>query len=158
MGLHKVALFRFSIVTIFISVFALVALCIGVFSPAWIVLKRNGVWISEGPWYTMACPDGEGHCILSTREMIYGIHSDGRGDSRKNIVKEISKIVERKNAIVFLIYVVKQENHCTRLAQSSRGGCSGQVHKIVYLAIRKGNILVKFCLWSGNRKKNSSLM
>ena len=82
MGLHKVALFRFSIVTIFISVFALVALCIGVFSPAWIVLKRNGVWISEGPWYTMACPDGEGHCILSTREMIYGIHSDGRGDSR----------------------------------------------------------------------------
>ena len=119
MGLPKVALFRFSIVTIFISVFALVALCIGVFSPAWIVLKRNGVWISEGPWYTMACPDGEGHCILSTREMIYGIHSDGRGDSRKNIAnfKEISKIVERINAIAFLTYVLTLENHCTRTAQ-----------------------------------------
>ena len=30
------------------------------------------------------------------------------------------------------------ENHCTRTAQSSRGGCSRRVHKIVYLAVKKG--------------------
>ena len=36
------------------------------------------------------------------------------------------------------------ENDCTRTAQSSRGGCSRRVHKIVYLAVNKGNILVIF--------------
>ena len=83
MALHQVALYQFSIGTIFISAFATLSLCIGVFSPAWIVVHRKGVRISEGPWYTRACPDEERDCILSTRETIYGIHSDGRGDSRK---------------------------------------------------------------------------
>ena len=83
MGLRQVALYQFSIGTIFISVFSTLSLCIGVFSPAWIVVYRKSVRISEGPWYTRACPDEEGDCILSTREAIYGIHSDGRGDSRK---------------------------------------------------------------------------
>ena len=32
------------------------------------------------------------------------------------------------------------ENHCTRTALSSRGGCSREVHKIVYLAVKKPNI------------------
>ena len=36
------------------------------------------------------------------------------------------------------------ENHCTRTAQSSHGGCSRRVHKIVYLAVNKGYILVIF--------------
>ena len=39
---------------------------------------------------------------------------------------------------------ITQENHCTRTAQSSRGGCSRRVHKIVYLAVYKGNVLVNF--------------
>ena len=30
------------------------------------------------------------------------------------------------------------ENHCTRTAQSSLGGCSRRVYKIVYLAVKKG--------------------
>ena len=34
------------------------------------------------------------------------------------------------------------ENHCTRTAKSLHGGCSGQVHKIGYLAVKKGYILV----------------
>ena len=38
------------------------------------------------------------------------------------------------------------ENHCTRTAQSSRGGCSRRVYKIVYLAVKNGNILVNFLL------------
>ena len=37
--------------------------------------------------------------------------------------------------------VVTLENHCTRTAQSSLGVCSRRVHKIVYLAVKKGNIL-----------------
>ena len=36
--------------------------------------------------------------------------------------------------------------HCTGTAQSSRGGCSRPVHKIVYLAVKRGNILVIFLL------------
>ena len=36
------------------------------------------------------------------------------------------------------------ENHCTRTAQSSRSGCSRRVHKIEYLAVKRGNILVIF--------------
>ena len=39
-------------------------------------------------------------------------------------------------------YTITLENHCTRTAQSSRGGCSRRVHKIVYIAVSKGNILV----------------
>ena len=31
------------------------------------------------------------------------------------------------------------ENHCTRTAQSLRGGYSRQVQKIVYLAVKNGN-------------------
>ena len=38
------------------------------------------------------------------------------------------------------------QNHCTRTALSSPGGCSPQVHKIEYLAVNKGNILVNFLL------------
>ena len=38
------------------------------------------------------------------------------------------------------------ENHCTRTAQSSRGGCSRRVHKIEYLAVKKGNILFNVLL------------
>ena len=38
------------------------------------------------------------------------------------------------------------ENHCTRTTQSSCCGCSRRVHKIVYLAVNKGNILVNFLL------------
>ena len=38
------------------------------------------------------------------------------------------------------------EDHCTRKAQSSSGGCSQRVHKIEYLAVNKGNILVIFLL------------
>ena len=37
-------------------------------------------------------------------------------------------------------------NHCTRTAQSSRGGCSRRVHKIEYLVVNNGNILVNVLL------------
>ena len=39
---------------------------------------------------------------------------------------------------------MKLETHCTctRTAQSSRGGCSRRVHKIVHLAVKKGNTLI----------------
>ena len=42
------------------------------------------------------------------------------------------------------------ENHCTRTVQSSCGGCSRRVHKIVNLAVQKGNIcdLFYFCKYS----------
>ena len=40
--------------------------------------------------------------------------------------------------------MITLENHCTRTAQSSRGGCSRRVHNLVYLAVKKGNILVIF--------------
>ena len=38
------------------------------------------------------------------------------------------------------------ENLCTRTVQSSCGGCSPQVHTIVHLAVKKGNILVNILL------------
>ena len=38
------------------------------------------------------------------------------------------------------------ENHCIRTAQSSRGGCSRRVYKIMYIAVKKGNIFVIFLL------------
>ena len=40
------------------------------------------------------------------------------------------------------------ENHCTQTAQSSCGGCSRQVHKIVYQAVKKGIILVNIFSFS----------
>ena len=49
--------------------------------------------------------------------------------------------------IGFATDYITLENHCTRTAQSSRGGCSQLVYKIEYLhvhvAVNKGNILVK---------------
>ena len=39
------------------------------------------------------------------------------------------------------------ENDCTRTAQSSCGGYSQRVHKIVFLAVSKGNVLVRFYFW-----------
>ena len=38
------------------------------------------------------------------------------------------------------------DNHCTQRAQSSHSSCSRQVHKIVNLAVKKGNILVNILL------------
>ena len=38
------------------------------------------------------------------------------------------------------------DNHCTRTAQSSRGGCSRRVHKIDHLSVKKGNNLVNVLL------------
>ena len=38
------------------------------------------------------------------------------------------------------------ENHCTGTAQASRVGCSRQGHIIVFLAVKKVNILVNFLL------------
>ena len=46
----------------------------------------------------------------------------------------------------FVSAITMLENHCTRTMQSSRGGCSQQVPKIVCLAVDKGNILVNFFL------------
>ena len=43
-------------------------------------------------------------------------------------------------------YYITLENHRTRTAQLSRGGCSRRVHKIKYLAVNKGNSLVNFLL------------
>ena len=38
------------------------------------------------------------------------------------------------------------ENHCTRTAQSFRGGCSRRVHKIMNLVAKKANILINILL------------
>ena len=48
--------------------------------------------------------------------------------------------------IGILVSINTLEHLCTRIAQSSRGGCSRRVHKIVYLAAKKGNILVNILL------------
>ena len=49
------------------------------------------------------------------------------------------------NHMLWLIYACfTLENHCTGTVQSFRGGCSRRVHKIVYLAVNKGNSLVIF--------------
>ena len=45
-----------------------------------------------------------------------------------------------KSVTDFIMFTL--QNHCIRTAKSSRGGCSRRVHKIVYLAVNKGNILV----------------
>ena len=47
-----------------------------------------------------------------------------------------------ENDIVF-IYA---REPCARTAQSSRVGCSRRVHKIVYLAVKMGNISVNILL------------
>ena len=46
-------------------------------------------------------------------------------------------VYEKKNTYTL-------ENHCTRTARSSLGGYSRRVHKIVYLVVKKGYILVIF--------------
>ena len=46
----------------------------------------------------------------------------------------------------YTLSVITLENHCTRIAQSPRGVCSRRVHKIMYLAVKKGNILVNILL------------
>ena len=81
MGLHEASLCRFSVAITILCAVAFLAMTVGVFSPAWIVVIRSGVTISEGPWYTRACPLYGGDCIISTRELIYGSYSDGKGDS-----------------------------------------------------------------------------
>ena len=52
--------------------------------------------------------------------------------------------IETTKWFIYSIYTL--ENHRTRTAQSLHGGCSWRVHKIVYLAVDKGNILVTFLL------------
>ena len=64
--------------------------------------------------------------------------------------------------------MITLENHCTRTTQSSRGGCSRRVHKIVYLAVKweyfgqyftSENILCyKLMLTLDKMKKDSPLM
>ena len=43
------------------------------------------------------------------------------------------------------IYTLR--NKCTRTAHSSCGGCSWRVHKILYIAVKKDNILSIFYFW-----------
>ena len=81
MGLHEKSLCRFSVAILILSAVAFLTVTVGVFSPAWVVVDRSGARISEGPWYTRACPLDGGDCIISTREMIYESYSDGKGDS-----------------------------------------------------------------------------
>ena len=50
------------------------------------------------------------------------------------------------NLFLVLCAVPQAREPCTRAAQSSRVGCSRRVHKIVYLAVKKGNILVNIFL------------
>ena len=50
------------------------------------------------------------------------------------------------------------ENHCTQTAQSSCGCCSVRVHKIVYLGVNKGNILVIFSTSEKNHCELLSLI
>ena len=38
------------------------------------------------------------------------------------------------------------ENHCTQTVQSSHVGCSRRVHRIVYIAVKKGNLFVNILL------------
>ena len=73
---------RISILIIITSFTAFIVLSVGVFSPAWLIVEQNGMRISEGPWYTQACLLEGGDCILSTRELIYDMHSNGRDRRR----------------------------------------------------------------------------
>ena len=55
-----------------------------------------------------------------------------------------------KNAMFMIAYTLifchstLEPDHCTRTAQSSRGGCSRRVHKKVYLAVKKGSYFCQF--------------
>ena len=40
------------------------------------------------------------------------------------------------STVLDILCLITLENHCTRTAQSSRGGCS-RVHKIVYPAVKR---------------------
>ena len=55
-------------------------------------------------------------------------------------------ILTFERATCFMGLICTLENHCTRTAQSSCCGCSPRVHKIEYLAVNNGNILVNFSL------------
>ena len=58
-----------------------------------------------------------------------------------------TKLKSKSDTCVFIDFLQSNntlENHCTRTVQSSRVGCSLRVHRIVYLAVKKGNVLVKF--------------
>ena len=57
--------------------------------------------------------------------------------------------------ICLQVTICTLENHCTRTVQSSRGGYSRRVHKIVYLSVKKGTILVIFFLTSENIHRES---
>ena len=50
------------------------------------------------------------------------------------------------NLFLVLCAVPQARELYTRAAQSSRVGCSRRVHRIVYLAVKKGNILVNILL------------
>ena len=45
-----------------------------------------------------------------------------------------------------MVAIITLENDFTRTAQSSRGGCSRRVQKILFLAVKKDNILVTILL------------
>ena len=61
-------------------------------------------------------------------------------------VTPCTSVKPRYNSSTIPNTVHRQENHCSRTAQSSRGGCSRRVHEIVCLAVKKGNILVNYLL------------
>ena len=50
------------------------------------------------------------------------------------------------------------ENLCTQKLQSSRGGCSRPVHKMVYLALYKGNILINILFLKNIHREIPSLI
>ena len=54
----------------------------------------------------------------------------------------ICGIYARCHILVRLLLFITLENHCNRTVQSLRAGCSRREHKIVYLAVKKGNIFV----------------
>ena len=72
----------------------------------------------------------------------YLLSSEGSGETAQMHMLVDSKCKKYKN----LTYWHTLESHCTRTVQPSRGGCSRCVHKIVYLAVKKGNILVNILL------------
>ena len=55
-------------------------------------------------------------------------------------------------------YYIALENHCTRTALLSCGGCSRRVHKIKYQAVNKGKSLVNFCTSENNNRELLSLI
>ena len=67
------------------------------------------------------------------------------GLSRDETLTKISEVSVVVISRVSLL-VTTLENHCTRTAQSSRGGCSRRAHKIIHLAVKKGNILFNVLL------------